>query len=306
MNQLLIWVLVLSAIQFCQSQYEWITYDKIDEIMEKMNAVTADNCHLKQPSELQLIADVVYHPPTIELLKKGIILSNRTQLLHARNIAHKNAILYSYQLQNLFDFEEPGLMYYYLHAAADITGARSYLNQSGIIYDTDKAYTHWYKSYFNKTVPRFGPMAWRDDDFYDAFNWKNEWTNQTIRIVDLGAGRNNMYTSKYYKGNDWYFTWLPDSSGTDLYNGKVVHYYKLTTARKVGEFNENSDLLQFYGPPGAEDDPGQMKWTKPYFDCGRSNKWIISAVSPIVDVYPRHTEYRNVQSFRYLAVATAS
>lgn len=181
MKLLAFWLLVLGTIKLSDSQFEWITYDKIDEIMEKMNAVTADNCHLKQPSELQLIADVVHQPPTVELLKKGIILSNRTQLLHARNIAHKNAILYSYQLQNLFDFYQPGLMYYYLHAAADITGARSYLNQSGIIYDTDKAYTHWYKSYFNKTVPRFGPMAWRDDDFYDAFNWKNEWTNQTIQ-----------------------------------------------------------------------------------------------------------------------------
>jgi hypothetical protein len=163
------------------AQFEWIAYDTIDEIMEKMNAVNADNCHMKQPSELQLIEDVVYHPPTIDLLKKSIILSNRTQLLHARNIAHKNAILYSYQLQNLFDFDQPGLMYYYLHSTADITGAQAYLNSSGIIYDTDKAYTHWYKNYFNKTVPRFGPMAWRDDDFYDAFNWRNEWTNNTIR-----------------------------------------------------------------------------------------------------------------------------
>ena len=122
----------------------------------------------------------------------------------------------------------------------------------------------------------------------------------------MGAGRSNLYTSKYYKGNDWYFSWLPDSSSSDLYNGKVVHYFKLTTAKQVGEFDLNGQPMQFYGPPGAEDKPGQMKWTKPYFDCGRSNKWIISAVSPIVDVYPRHTEYRNVQSFRYLAVATAS
>lgn len=274
--------------------------------MEKMNAVNKGNCHQKQPSELQLIEDVVHQPPTIDLLKKGIILANRTQLLHTRNMAHKNAILYSYQLQNLFDFDQPGLMYYYLHAAADISGARSYLNQSGIIYDTDKAYAHWYKNYFNKTVPRYGPLAWRDDDFYDAFNWKNKWTNQTMKIMDLGAGRANMYTSKYYKGNDWYFTWLPDPSDSDLYNGKVVHYFTLTTAKRVGEFNINSLPKQFYGPPGPMDDPGPEKWTKVYFDCGRSNKWIISAVSPIVDVYPRHTEYRNIQSFRYLAVATAS
>ena len=88
--------------------------------------------------------------------------------------------------------------------------------------------------------------------------------------------------------------------------GKVVHYYQLTTAKDLGVFNLNSQPMQFYGPPGAEDNPSQIKWTKPYFDCGRSNKWVISAVSPIVDVYPRHTEYRNIQSFRYLAVAVAS
>ena len=128
----------------CDCQFEWIVYDRIDEIMEKMNADTADNWHQKQPSELQLIDDVVHEPPTISLLKTGIILANRTQLLHTRNVAHKNAILYSFQLQNLFDFDQPGLMYYYLHAAADISGARAYLNQSGIIYDTDKAYAHWY------------------------------------------------------------------------------------------------------------------------------------------------------------------
>lgn len=171
----------LLLIPICLSQYDWIVYDRINEIMEKINAVNSDNCHLKQPSELQLPNDVIYYPPTIDLLKKSLILSNRTQLLHVRNIAHKNAIMYSFQLQTLFDFEQPGLMYYYLHAGADITGATAYLNSSGVVYDTDKAYTHWYKNYFNKTVPRFGPYAWRDDDFFDSFNWKNIWTNQTIR-----------------------------------------------------------------------------------------------------------------------------
>ena len=192
----LVLLAVIFSIKLSWAQFEWITYDKIDEIMEKINAVTADNCAQKQPSELQLIEDVVYHPPTIPLLKKSIILSNRTQLLHTRNIAHKNAILYSYQLQNLFDFDQPGLMYYYLHATADITGARAYVNQSGIIYDTDKAYAHWYKNYFNKTVPRYGPMAWRDDDFYDAFNWRNEWTNRTIRSKNLETNKKN--TQKCY------------------------------------------------------------------------------------------------------------
>jgi len=303
-------IIFIISLFFClhltQSQYDWIKYDKIDEVFEKINAITADNCAQKQTSELQLPEDVIYRLPSIDQLKKSLILHNRTQLLHVRNIAHKNAILYSYLLQTLFDFDQPGLFYYYLHSSADITGSRAYLNASGVMYDTDKCYAHWYKNYFNKTVPRFGPLAWRDDDFYDAFNWRNEWTNQTIRIVDLGAGRNSMYTSKYYKGNDWYFTWLPDPSPTDLYNGKVVHYFQISAAKEVGKFEENARPMQFYGPYGAEDNPGPTKWTAPYFDCGRSNKWIISSVSPIVDVYPRHTEYRNVQSYRFLAVSVAS
>jgi hypothetical protein len=48
---------------------------------------------------------------------------------------------------------------------------------------------------------------------------------------------------------------------------------------------------------------GPTLWTRTYFDCGRSNKWIVSAVSPIVDIYPRHTEYRHLQAMRNLAVA---
>ncbi|CAF5121994.1 unnamed protein product [Rotaria magnacalcarata] len=61
--------------------------------------------------------------------------------------------------------------------------------------------------------------------------------------------------------------------------------------------------FEFYGPPHPEDPQGPTLWTRPYFDCGRSDKWIISSVSPIVDIYPRHTEYRHLQSMRNLAVA---
>lgn len=51
-------------------------------------------------------------------------------------------------------------------SVADITGGRGMLNGSGIFFDQDKYYAHWYKNYFNKTIPLFGPYAWRADDFY--------------------------------------------------------------------------------------------------------------------------------------------
>ena len=48
-----------------------------------------------------------------------------------------------------------------------------------------------------------------------------------------------------------------------------------------------TEKISVYGPPAPEDEPGPVKWTAPYFDCGGSNKWVVSAVSPIVDLYPR-------------------
>ena len=49
---------------------------------------------------------------------------------------------------------------------ADVTGGRSMINGSGIYFDENKYYAHWYKNFFNKTIPLFGPYAWRADDFY--------------------------------------------------------------------------------------------------------------------------------------------
>ncbi|XP_008476852.1 uncharacterized protein LOC103513784 [Diaphorina citri] len=45
----------------------------------------------------------------------------------------------------------------------------------------------------------------------------------------------------------------------------------------------------------ADEVPGPVKWTRPYFDCGRSNKWLVAAVVPIADIYPRHTTFRHIE-----------
>lgn len=45
----------------------------------------------------------------------------------------------------------------------------------------------------------------------------------------------------------------------------------------------------------AHEVPGPVKWTRPYFDCGRSNKWLVAAVVPIADLYPRHTGFRHIE-----------
>ena len=49
------------------------------------------------------------------------------------------------------------------------------------------------------------------------------------------------------------------------------------------------------GAAAADETPGPVNWTQPYFDCGRSNKWIMGAAVPIVDLYHRHTGFRHIE-----------
>ena len=52
----------------------------------------------------------------------------------------------------------------------------------------------------------------------DSFNWKNEWTNETIQEEDIGAGRNHQYTSRYNHAREWYSKWLPDRKQSEMLN----------------------------------------------------------------------------------------
>ena len=54
---------------------------------------------------------------------------------------------------------------------------------------------------------------------------------------------------------------------------------------------------------GADETPGPVKWIRPYFDCGRSNTWKFAAVVPIVDIFPRHTQFRHIEYPTYTAAA---
>jgi hypothetical protein len=72
---------------------------------------------------------------------------------------------------------------------------------------------------------------------------------------------------------------------------------------KIRYANNTNETYSFHGPPGADEYPGPVKWTRPYFDCGRSNKWLVSAVVPIADLYPRHTGFRHIEYPTYTAIA---
>jgi hypothetical protein len=74
------------------------------------------------------------------------------------------------------------------------------------------------------------------------------------------------------------------------------HFKMLCVYRKM-------TTLFYFLCKGADEEPGPVQWTRPYFDCGRSNKWIIGAVVPIADIYPRHTQFRHVEYPTYTAVS---
>lgn len=115
----------------------------------------------------------------------------------------------------------------------------------------------------------------------------------TFTVQDLGAIRpdtNNDYTSELYRINDWYKLWLPDvDQERHNYDTKPTYQIHIRYAD-----NRNETFI-FYGPPGADEIPGPVSWTKPYFDCGRSNRWLVAAVVPVVDIYPRHTGLRQIE-----------
>lgn len=119
---------------------------------------------------------------------------------------------------------------------------------------------------------------------------------------DLGAiPENSMgdnYTTDFYRTNEWYNIWLPDDAvQKGLQDTKTVYDVRIRYA------NNTNATFSFHGPPGAEEYPGPVNWTRPYFDCGRSNTWKFAAVVPIADIYPRHTQFRHVEYPTYTAVS---
>ena len=138
------------------------------------------------------------------------------------------------------------------------------------------------------------------DDFNDPIHLERISTLNTFLVKDLGAipynSQSYNYTTDYYRINEWYKLWLPDSVG-DRHDTKTTYQLEIRYA------NNTNETFTFHGPRGADEHPGPAKWTRPYFDCGRSDKWIIGAVVPIVDIYPRHTQFRHIEYPTYTGVS---
>jgi len=100
-----------------------------------------------------------------------------------------------------------------------------------------------------------------------------------------------------YKTNGWYDLFLPDGwdkKGLDSAR-KFTYDIGVKYSNETGKFSSPEfEAKVLFGPPS----PGQKEtdwlpvmFTEPYFDCGRLDRWIISAVSPIVDQVPRYLDW---------------
>lgn len=271
-------------------QHLWHQRDNFDDIVAKIERVSQDNCAVLDRNQLFLPMSTVSHIPDIKQFGIDPIYQNRTNLLQIHNVALNRAFFYSYILQKAQDEAEPGFMYYMLSSTADVS-ANPHINSSAIYYSPNKAFTPSYNGFFNKTMPLFAPRAYRVDDYNDPYQLKGISTMNTIAVTDLGAIKPEMrdtnYTTDVYKINEWYSAWLPDLTKR--------HDSKPTYSVQISHANGTNETFVFHGPPGASDEPGPVKWQRPYYDCNRINKWLLSASVPIADLFPRHTGWRHIE-----------
>ncbi|XP_017885340.1 uncharacterized protein LOC108628125 [Ceratina calcarata] len=286
-------------------QYEWQPRDAFDEIRLRMDKINEDNCPIQHLGDLYLPEDSVSHIPDIKDININPVFPNRTALLHLHNMALSRSYFWSYILQSRFirpainDTYDPGMMYYFLSTVADIS-ANPYINASAIYFSPNMSYSPSYRGFFNKTMPRFAPRTFRADDFNDPIHLERISTRNTFTVQDLGAfAAGNLgqdYTTDFYRINEWFKKWLPD-------NVDKRHDTKTTYQVEIRYANNTNETFTFHGPPGADEYPGPVKWTRPYFDCGRSNRWLVAAVVPIADIYPRHTGFRHIEYPTYTAIS---
>ncbi|XP_050398522.1 uncharacterized protein LOC126816272 [Patella vulgata] len=309
-----IFVLILFVSVEC-GRYEWMTYDHFDEMEEVYNSMDGDSCRGKSKQDMEMRGDLVTMIPRYNTLRSMTWYKNRTMMIHLHNMALNRAFFFSYIYQKLNETNikvfqtQPNWMYMYFSVGADVNANPYGINASAIIFDFNCTYTNWFVSVpFNTTLQYFGPKAWRWEDYNDQDNFLREPTRKVAAIKDIGSGYNNNYTDPSYKMNNWYNKWMPDTVGDVDSLTKYTYNVGLRYSNTTGKFmTDDFQSFTFFGPP----QPGQQEkdermlpvtFTKPYFDCGVSDKWVVSATSPVVEFMPRYSNWTHLRRPRTVAV----
>uniref|UniRef100_A0A5K3FVG2 G-protein coupled receptor 158 n=1 Tax=Mesocestoides corti TaxID=53468 RepID=A0A5K3FVG2_MESCO len=300
------------------SPFSWYPRDNFDYIMEKMSRANPNNCKYLSEADLTLPATTISQMPKYNHIPLQVWYSNRSKLLHLHNLALNRAFFYSFILQRLNDTRTgpallPSHIYYYFAGAADISSGPNAVNTSGIYMDTNCSYASWYVSdSVNTTFPLFAPVTRRLDNWNDETNILRIPTNDTIELTDMGAGPFNNYTAPWYKNNPYIhdtemgIAFIPDHRGTAI--GKNQYATQTRLADINGNPIERIEAFNFFGPnaPGIKETFLPVRFTRPYYDCGHSNRWIVSAVSALSDYMPRYSPIDRLRGPRMVGVTVTS
>ncbi|CAH8864237.1 unnamed protein product [Trichobilharzia szidati] len=300
------------------SPFRWFKQDNFDIISRKMDQANPNNCETMSEADLRLPPTSLSQLPQYNEIPLRQWFTNRSKLLHLHNLALNRAFFYSYILQRLDHPTRdpqhlPSLMYYYMSAAADVSSGPNVMNTSGVFMDTNTTYANWYElKDINRTLPLFGPLARRLDNWNDEMNFLRIPTNNTIEITDLGAGPNSNYTASWYKNNPYIrdremgIDFIPDRRGTAP--SKNQYTAKIQLATITGDPIEELENVKFYGPnaPGVKETFLPVRFTRPYYDCGGTNRWIVSSVSALTDFMPRYSNITRLRGPRMIGVVVQS
>ncbi|KAG5449991.1 hypothetical protein CSKR_101219 [Clonorchis sinensis] len=298
--------------------FRWFPPDNFDVISRKMDQANPENCATMSESDLRLPPTALSQLPRYNHILLQQWFTNRSKLLHLHNLALNRAFFYSYIYQRLDGPVVdppflPSLMYYYFSAAADVSAGPNVMNASAVLMDTNTTYANWYGlKVINHTLPLFGPIARRLDNWNDEMNFLRIPSNNTIEITDLGAGPNSNYTAPWYKNNPYIrdremgINFIPDDRGTAP--SKNQYTTKIQLADITGEPIKELETLKFYGPnaPGVKETFLPVRFTRPYYDCGASNRWIVSSVAALSDYMPRYSNITRLRGPRMVGIIVQS
>lgn len=280
-------------------------------------SITKFSCPAKPKARLRLPKDAVAQIPEFNKLALFVTFPNRSQLLHVHNMALNRAFFFSFVWQNFNESKTdavhlPGLLYLYLSAAADVSANPQTINGSTLLYDAHKFYPNWFTAMeFNTTLNLFAVRAVRFDNTFATINFLREPNLNAISVFDLGAVKDINYTNPGYFNAPWYGNgpsdprYIPEPTDRSSIGGKQ-HQYKFVIWWEPTVKITSS----FFGPPypgQLEGDSLPVRFSQPWFDCGESmfnfNEWIVSSVSPVVDVMPRYGQEKNMMKATSVAVA---
>ncbi|KAH9382232.1 hypothetical protein HPB48_016950 [Haemaphysalis longicornis] len=300
--------------RFPEGRFNWHVRDNFDDIRTRLDKVTGHTARVVDVNELFLPNETVTHVPKYSAAQHRPGLSEQDQLVAHTQHGHfpghfssgKRAVqptsraslatpcfsrraggkavasthrIPRFILQKAADNDEPGFMYYFMSVISDVAANRL-INSSAIYYAPNMSFTPSYKGFFNKTMPLFAPRAFRADDFNDPYHLEGTSTLNTIE-----AGRSGRDPGRH-----------PEPQLLE----RPVPHQRVVPPLAAGP-DAPAGLQDHLHAPS--DNPGPVKWSKPYFDCERSDKWVYGATSPIPDIYPRHTQWRHIEIPKYVAVA---